>query len=114
MRQATYSAQELAAMALPCLPSSERRIHARAKREEWTKTYTQGRGGYQYQYLSGLLPDEVKTAITMHELKRDGNLTLTVASQLPTKALQKGKDAEQQEPLDLSGLPITIFDLPLP
>ncbi len=93
MRQATYSAQDLAAMSLPCLPGTERNIRARAKREEWTKTYTKIRGGYQYQYLSGLLPDEVKTAITMYELKRDGNLTLTVASQLPVKALQQSAKA---------------------
>lgn len=89
MRQATYTAQELAVMALPCLPSTERRIRARAKCEEWTKTYEKVQGGHQYRYLSGLLPDEVKTAITMYELKRDGNLSLTVTSQMPAKALQQ-------------------------
>jgi len=89
MRRATYTAAELLAMELPCLPKTISGIGRRAKGEHWPRTYERVRGGHQHSYLSEHLPAEVQTAITMHELKRDGNLALAVTSQLPVKAVSK-------------------------
>jgi len=90
MKQAAYTAKDLLSMNLSCLPGSERGIQLRLKTDSCCLMITEKcRGGHAYRYIADTLPEAVKTAITMYELRRDGELTLTVNSQLPIKSASK-------------------------
>lgn len=61
--QSSYSAKQIADLALPGLPTSERGIQLRAKKEKWQAIKQPCQGGYTINYLTFLLPAEIRLAI---------------------------------------------------
>lgn len=61
--KSAYSAKQLADLAIPGLPASERGIQLRAKKEKWQAISQPCQGGYTVKYLALLLPSEVRLAI---------------------------------------------------
>jgi len=68
--QNTYSAAELAALAIPCLPDTERRVREIANREMWPNLREPVKGGYEKRYIVALLPDAVRAALTTRTAKK--------------------------------------------
>jgi len=63
--QSSYSAKELAALSLPCLPGSERAIQIKAKRNGWASIKQPGLGGSTTRYLTLMIPEEIRLAIAV-------------------------------------------------
>lgn len=59
-----FNAKELAQLALTCLPTSDRRILEKAKRENWQSQKRQGRGG-GVEYAFSTLPIEIQQEILL-------------------------------------------------
>ena len=63
----SFTARELAAMHLPCLPTTPAKVRDRARREGWAALETTGRGGRTLAYLASTLPEDVRTALETRE-----------------------------------------------
>jgi len=75
-----YSAAELAAMKLPGLPTSERRINDRARKEGWTSRQVPGKGGkggMRTEYAVSSLSPEVRNAILMQCFDKEQHHEIT-------------------------------------
>ena len=69
----TYSANELAVMALPGLPATERGVRDRARLGNWQTMTEHGRGGAAARYITKLLPDEIRLAIAARAVEKSVN-----------------------------------------
>ena len=68
--RATYTAAELLALALPCLPGTERGIRSRSERYNWPYTWEKTGAAAARGYLSHLLPKDVRQGIfNLEEIK---------------------------------------------
>ncbi|MBF0368562.1 MAG: DDE-type integrase/transposase/recombinase [Magnetococcales bacterium] len=105
MRQAAptpwYSARDLAALALPNLPGSERNLRDKAIREEWRSTERKGKGGGSLYHLSSLPIPAQAAWVEQHR----ETITLKVAQELhPEVALLAAHIIGEREKPTLAAL----------
>lgn len=67
--QSSYSARQIADLGISGLPTSERGIQIKAKKERWPAIKQPCQGGYTVKYMTMLLPEEIKMAITLATTK---------------------------------------------
>lgn len=99
-----YSCAELAAMKLPGMPSTERRMRDLVDRERWefTETKSRGRGGMKREYTPP--PKIAKLIAARHQIKADGHAaaaarTVMAAVKAQTRAEHHAKTQIQVEDL---------------
>ena len=95
MPESCYTAAELAG--LPAMPSTERRIRAKAQRESWTSRPRQGRGGGR-EYPFDALPPATQAYLQRQQLKCAPPGATTPSSQTPSpRALNPRASSESPD-----------------
>lgn len=95
--RASYTANQLLDLELPCLPDTKRSIVRRAAREQWPFSWGSGQGGHYKKYLSQLLPKSVRQAILKKQEidalvpsnHRERRIGITLAEGQRSKAMLK-------------------------
>ncbi|WP_299440245.1 Mu transposase C-terminal domain-containing protein [uncultured Rhodospira sp.] len=75
-----YTAAELAELALPDMPGTERAVQIKARREEWPYRPRQGRGGGR-EYPVSALPETTRAALARRELAAEAPPPAVVAAE---------------------------------